>query len=352
MHPALTHQEALHRSTAIASPVEYDVYLNLRKGPRYNGLVQVRFTLRDTEAIFLDFTGRTPLSLQVNNSLPLDLGKDATALYECPKLRLPAGQLVIGPNVVRVKFENDYSLKSVGLNTFTDSDGDQYVYTHTEPFHQNWVMPLFDQPDLKATCRYHLLHPEDWTAVSNTSPTQHHKLHAEYLGSHVAKSEFEKLVVAEFRESDFQGGSKSVSVFRRTRLLSTYLFCLVAGPFAKLELPADEQLRGMPMRFFCRRQRAESGLEKYRFMFEVLAKGILFFEDLFGVELPFAKWDFVMCPRYDCTAMEYPGCVTFNEEAVMSDAGDVPIASKTHTSSVILHELAHMWFGNLVTMAW
>ena len=354
MLPILTHVDAKHRSEAVAPRVEYEVYLHLQKGTHFNGLLQARFTLRQTGNLFLDFSGTAPLTLQINDNAPLDLRVESAALYKKPKLHLPADQLVVGANVLRVKFDNQYNkghFGNKGLVPFTSSDDLQYLYTQTEPFQLNHIIPVFDQPDLKATFRLQLLHPSDWTALSNTSPVRFHADHSRHLDDRQTLSGFDKLVLDECA-GDFEHESQSLSVFGRTPLLSTYLFCLAAGPFAQIELAPSERLRGIPMRFFCRQQKARHGLEQYRYMFEALTKAIVFFEAFFGIEFPFAKWDFVMCPVFDHGAMEYPGCVTFNEASHMSDSETVPVAAKTESTRVIIHELAHMWFGNLVTMKW
>ncbi len=128
------------------------MYLNLKKGPSFNGFGQYRFKLSKTTNVFLDYAGKEVNQVTVNGTV-LSAEKVAENWKEA-RLNLPENLLKVGDNIVTVKFTNNYNTDGNGCHTCTDAEGEQYLYCQTEPYHCNKIMPVFDQPDLKGYMNY------------------------------------------------------------------------------------------------------------------------------------------------------------------------------------------------------
>ncbi|MEV7670446.1 aminopeptidase N [Streptomyces sp. NPDC088752] len=209
-----------------------------------------------------------------------------------------------------------YSRTGEGMHRFVDpEDGEVYLYTQYEPADARRVYANFEQPDLKAPYRFSVTAPEEWTVWSNGAG-----------------------------ERDAGG----VWRFAETAPISTYITCVVAGPYHYV---TDTYRRGeleIPLGAMCRK-----GLAKHfdaDDVFLITKQGFDFFHDNFDFPYPFGKYDQAFVPEYNLGAMENPGMVTFREEYVFR--GKVTQASYEARANVILHEMAHMWFGDLVTMVW
>jgi len=138
--------------------------------------------------------------------------------------------------------------------------------------------------------------------------------------------------------------------FLRTPLLSTYLFAVVAGDYYRVESPGGLLHKGIPQSLLCKPNLAEFANQQAPHIFELTAKCMAEFENLFGCPYPFLKCDTAFCPEYSMGAMENPGIVTFDEKDLF--AGQPSSSQETDRGVTIAHEQAHMWFGNLVTMEW
>lgn len=134
--------------------------------------------------------------------------------------------------------------------------------------------------------------------------------------------------------------------FNRSDRISTYLYAIVAGPFAYREELADDL---PPMRIYCRASILED--TNFEEMFKVTKTGMKAYNELFGTPYPFRKYDQVFCPEFNCGAMENVGCVTYNE-AYLFRGEKLTLAKRLKFCNTNLHELSHMWFGNLITMKW
>ena len=133
-----------------------------------------------------------------------------------------------------------------------------------------------------------------------------------------------------------------------TPFISTYLFCLCAGPFK--EYVDKNPLEGIPMSIFCRASLYEYLEIQSNEIFEITKQSIRYYEKFFGYKFPFSKYDYVFCPEYIFGAMENPGVITVNDKYIWR--GDVSVDQRMWMGIILTHELAHMWFGNLVTMNW
>ena len=140
--------------------------------------------------------------------------------------------------------------------------------------------------------------------------------------------------------------------FKTTLRLSTYLNNIVAGPYKRFDCPADKLYRDIPMAVYVRQCMAEYAEASLDDIFEVHAKGMEFYSQFFAFDYPFSKCDAIFCCNYTVGAMEYPGAITYNEQVYLIKKLSLSKFEKSNRGRVILHELAHMWFGNTVTMKW
>jgi len=226
-------------------------------------------------------------------------------------------------NELRVVAECAYSRSGEGLHRFTDpSDGGIYLYSDLETFDAHRIYACFDQPDLKASFEFSVIVPEDWLVLSNMA--------AGVGGAAVAGH-------------PVAGGTRRWH-FPPSPVMSTYITAIVAGPYYQVTSEHD----GIPLGLYCRRSLA--GYLDPEEIFEVTRQGFDFFHDVFGVRYAFGKYDQVFVPEYKAGAMENAGCVTFLEDYVFRSR--VTDFARELRGDTILHELAHMWFGDLVTMRW
>ncbi len=221
-------------------------------------------------------------------------------------------------NELRVVAECAYSRSGEGLHRFTDpTDGGTYLYSDLETFDAHRVYACFDQPDLKAAFEFSVIAPEGWLVLSNMG--------ADVGGEPTA------------------GGAKRWH-FPPSPVMSTYITALVAGPYYQVTSEHD----GIPLGIYCRRSLA--GYLDPDEIFEVTRQGFDFFHNAFGVRYAFGKYDQVFVPEFKAGAMENAGCVTFLEDYLFRSR--VTDFARELRGDTILHEMAHMWFGDLVTMRW
>jgi len=221
-------------------------------------------------------------------------------------------------NELRIAADCAYSRSGEGLHRFADpADGGVYLYTDLETFDAHRVYACFDQPDLKARFALDVLAPQDWQVISNMAPT------------------------AEGRPAE-DGAARWQ--FPPTPVLPTYVTAVAAGPYHVVRDSHD----GIPLGVFCRQSLA-SYLDPDE-IFEVTRQGFDYFHDAFGVRYPFGKYDQIFVPEFKAGAMENAGCVTIVESLIFRSR--VTDSARESRAETILHEMAHMWFGDLVTMRW
>jgi aminopeptidase N len=219
-------------------------------------------------------------------------------------------------NVLVVDADMLYTNTGEGLHRHVDPlDGETYVYSQFETADAKRVYPCFDQPDLKATFDFTATVPDHWEICSNGRVTEVEELTA----------------------------GKKVR-FATTARMSPYITALVGGPFHVVRDHHD----GIDLGLFCRKSLAQY-LDSEEF-FTVTKQGFDWFHANFGMRYPFDKYDQLLVPEYNAGAMENAGCVTFNELYVFRSK--VTDARYERRGLTILHEMAHMWFGDLVTMQW
>lgn len=316
----LTRDEARERARLLKVE-SYEVALDLTEGEeRFESVTTVRFTsAQPGAATFIDLHGAR-VRKAVLNGQELD-----PATYDEDKGRFPLPSLA-GSNELLIDADCAYMRSGEGLHRFVDPV-DQKIYLHSqfETADAHRMYACFDQPDLKATFQLTALAPKDWEVISNATAAS----------------------VAELPEEPGKHGTVPAAkrwTFAVTPVMSTYITALVAGPYHKVTAEHD----GIPLGIYCRASLAEH-LDADNIL-EVTRQGFDFFHKVFGVRYPFGKYDQLFVPEFNAGAMENAGCVTFLEDYVFrSRVTDAVVERRAET---ILHEMAHMWFGDLVTMRW
>ncbi|MEU4540560.1 aminopeptidase N [Streptosporangium sp. NPDC023825] len=316
----LTRDEARERARLL-SVQSYAVELDLTEGEeRFESVTTVRFTsTRPGAETFVDLAG-AKVRKAVLNGVELDVSG-----YDPETGRLPLPGLA-ETNELQVDADCSYSRTGEGLHRFVDPvDKSVYLHSQFETADAHRMYACFDQPDLKASFELTVLAPSHWEVISNAAPDAAEDL-PEHRGKHGALQAAKRWH------------------FPPSPVMSTYITALCAGPYHKVTSEHD----GIPLGLYCRASLAEH-LDADN-LFEVTRQGFDFFHRVFGVRYPFGKYDQLFVPEFNAGAMENAGCVTFLEDYVFrSRVTDAVIERRAET---ILHEMAHMWFGDLVTMRW
>jgi aminopeptidase N len=313
--PNLTRIDAAARADLLAVQ-SYDLQLDVTDGAGHPGeqtfrsITTVEFTSRQAGAdTFIDLVAETVHSATLNG-VELDVSR-YTAEGGLP---LPG---LAEKNTLVVTADCRYSNSGEGLHRFEDPEDHQvYVYTQFEPADAKRMFACFDQPDLKAAVTVHVVAPFDWQVISNTGG----------------------------RTIEAGPGGSQLAHFEPTKRISTYLVALIAGPYAKV----TDSHEGIPLALYCRASLAKF-LDPDE-LFRVTKQGFDFFHRVFDYPYPFDKYDQLFVPEFNAGAMENAGAVTFLEDYVFRSK--VSRARYERRAETVLHELAHMWFGDLVTMRW
>jgi len=226
-------------------------------------------------------------------------------------------------NVLVVDADCRYSNTGEGLHRFVDLvDDETYLYSQFETADAKRMFACFDQPDLKATFDLRVVAPKHWKVISNGAPA---------------------------RVEDAENtATNSVHTFATTPRMSTYLVALVAGPYAEWKDSYTDEHGEIPLGIYCRASLAQH-MDAER-LFTQTKQGFGFYHKNFGLPYAFGKYDQLFVPEFNAGAMENAGAVTFLEDYVFRSK--VTRASYERRAETVLHEMAHMWFGDLVTMTW
>ncbi|GAA1860703.1 aminopeptidase N [Pseudonocardia ailaonensis] len=307
--PNLTRADA-ERRAALLDVSSYVVDLDLTDGSGAPGektfasTVTVRFACAEPGAgSWIDFVGASVESATLNGT-----ALDVSGYREDDGLALPG---LAADNELTLVTVAEYTNTGEGLHRFVDPvDGGVYLYSQFETADCKRMFACFDQPDLKARYTLTVTAPEDWKVVSNAVATV----------------------------------EKGVHRFAETEIMSTYLVALIAGPYASWHDSHD----GIPLGIFCRASLAPH-MDHER-IFTETKQGFDFYHRNFGIRYPFGKYDQLFVPEFNAGAMENAGAVTFLEDYVFRSR--VTRSLYERRAETILHEMAHMWFGDLVTMRW
>lgn len=307
---ALTFDQARERKARV-SDVHYQLFFDIASNEQFfTGRSGLHFELSTTDTpLTIDLSGADIDRISVN---AVEIASDYNGFF----ITIPATALVIGSNEVQVEYRHAYGKDGTGLHRFTDpEDGLTYLYTYLWPYYANRLFPAFDQPNLKATFDLEVKAPADWTVVS-TAPG----------------------IISETSDTI------STWSFGKTPKMSTYIFSLHAGPYRMWEEMAGD----VPMRLFARQSLSEYvAVEEW---FQITRGGLDFYARYFEIPYPFGKYDQLIVPDFTIGAMENIAAVTFSEAFVQRKPSDR--FERERRAGVILHEMAHMWFGDLVTKDW
>ncbi|MCY1141696.1 aminopeptidase N [Actinoplanes sp. Pm04-4] len=303
--PSLTRAEATARAATV-DVHEYEVDLDLSaEGDTFGSRTVVRFGAGDGASTFLEFE-------------PVSVGKMTLNGSPLPDSALTGGRLhltgLAEVNELAVEAVMRYSNTGEGLHKYVDpADGSVYIYQHMFINNAGRILPAFDQPDLKASFRFTVTAPVTWRVAAN---------------------------------GPLLSGAGGRWEFAATKPISTYLCSLIAGPYHEVTDSHD----GIPLALYARAALAEALEAEAAEIFEITKQCLDRYHEIFDIRYPFGHYQQAFAPEFNFGAMEYPGLVVFRDEFIYRSA--VTESEREHRANVIAHEMAHMWFGDLVTMAW
>lgn len=313
-------RELAQQRARVISDVRYEIHLQFEaNAPRIKGREKITLNLANAvEDLILDFRDLDPAGKIIEgtignvkvNSQPAEGLRQANG-----HLIFPAKLLKPGENTITLDFETGAAPANRPLIRYKDADdGSEYLYTLFVPMDASLAFPCFDQPDLKARFSFNATKPESWTVIANTE-------------------------------------TKSVSParveFAETHPISTYLFAFAAGPFQKLE----GETAPLPISLYVRQSKLARAKEEWPETLKLTSDGMKHFVSYFDRPFPFTKYDQVLIPGFAYGGMEHAGATFLREDSILFRT--VPTRNdKLGRASLVLHELAHQWFGDLVTMKW
>ena len=315
----LTRLEATDRSATVHTR-SYDVTLDLTRGETvFGSSTTVRFTSTQGSSTFIDLIAPVVHSISLNGR-----ALDPAEVYADSRITLTG---LAADNELVVVADCAYMHTGEGLHRFTDpADGETYLYSQFEVPDSRRVFAVFEQPDLKASFTFTVTTPSSWTVLSN-SPTPE---------------------PTPTEDSDGSGDAHTFA-FAPTEPMSSYVTAIVAGPYmgATDEYVASDG-RTVPLGVYCRKSLVEH-MDSAEIL-DLTKRGFAYYEDLFATPYAFTKYDQIFVPEFNAGAMENAGCVTHRDDYIFRSR---PVEARVERRAVtILHELAHMWFGDMVTMTW
>ena len=308
----LSRAEAAERSSHLTMK-HYDILLDVTTGEEtFHATTKVTFSCsKPGYDTFIDAAGKRVISATLNGA-PVDVSN-----YDGESIFLKNLQ---AENELIIEIEAIYSKSGEGLQRSVDPvDNEVYLYSQGETAFIRNMYPCFDQPDLKATFAISAIAPAHWQVISNNP--------VETVTETAGKKKWE---------------------FTTTPVMSTYITALVAGPYSFV----SDEYKGkktIPMSIYCRKSLFEH-LDADE-VFLITKQGFAYFEEVFGLAYPFDKYDQIAVVDFNWGAMENAGAVTFREDLLVFRS-KVTERMYNARANTILHEMAHMWFGDMVTMKW
>ena len=304
--------EAAERSTIVKTE-SYRIDLDLTTGAEnFRVKTTVKFAgLKPGATTYIDCVGSKVISAKLN-------GVDFDPKFDGETIYLPA---IAAENILEIEHDGVYSNSGEGLHRFVDpADNEVYLYTQFETGDARRMYACFDQPDQKATFTISTITPKHWEVISNYG-------------------------IESTKDVDID---RKFIQFAQSQVISTYVTAIVAGAY----MSVHDEYKGektIPLGIYARKS-----FFKYvdaENIFEVTKQGFAYFEKTFGLAYPFGKYDQIAVAEYNWGAMENVGCVTFHED-VLIFRSKVTERNYVSRATTIHHEMAHMWFGDLVTMKW
>ena len=337
---------AEHRVRTIRD-VRYDLTLDVSALDRATGRVTVRFVRTGRDDVILDFRGRRLAGARANGA---ELALDSTgaaglgaARANGAHVRIPDRMLRAGENALEFSFAADIAPSAASIIRFHDrTDGSDYLYTLLVPADANQLFPCFDQPDLKGRVTLTLTTPGGWTALANGA---------------IASAETTSVATGDatnLSAPQAAAGSRITWRFAETQPISTYLIAFAAGPWHRVggtvDAPApDGRTVRRTVYGYVRRSRAgEADLDT---LVTQNARALAWMEWYFGHPYGFGKFEFLLAPAFPFGGMEHPGAIFYNEDRfIFRERPTLP--RRLGRFNTVLHEVAHQWFGDLITMRW
>ena len=317
----LTRNEATHRAATLeVSSIDVTVDVSGAADPSQETfpVTSVLTLTAREERTFIDIAGQVCAVLLNGAEHPFEDEEDRVWVSG-----LPVGESL----TLEVRALARYSRSGEGLHRYTDpEDGEVYLYTQFEPNDAHRAWPCIDQPDVKPEWTFHVIAPPSWVVFSNGV-----EVGAAPAGNDAVRHDFSA-----------------------TPPLSSYITAVVAGPWAVIDGgtwsggASDGGHVELPLRLACRRT-----LARYLDaddVVEVTRAGLDFFHERYGVTFPWGSYDQIYVPEYNLGAMENPGCITFNESYISRSTPT--FTERQRRANTTLHEMCHMWFGDLATPAW
>jgi aminopeptidase N len=346
-------RERAERVVDLRSEIEFHL---LPHAPSTAGREELIFKLKTPGTLLLDFREGTVSKVVVN-------GKEAPAKIENGHIVLPAELLKVDPNagqkkkpgapltdnlgrpfkpdavlggikpdelpregagptenLVEIEFTAPIAPAGKAITRFEDKDdGKEYLYTLFVPMDAEMAFPCFDQPDIKGRFQLILNAPEDWVAISNTNPQQIFSIEP----------------------------GKRKTYFTPTPPISTYVLAFAIGPFFKVNGGVDDDEPDI----YVRQSKFKRAQEEAREIQETTAKGIKYLQEYFDKRFPFEKYDLVLLPGFAYGGMEHAGATFLREESILFRTAPTQ-NDILNRDILLLHELTHQWFGDMVTMRW
>jgi aminopeptidase N len=308
----ITQIEAAERS-AILKVASYAIDLDLTTGAEnFRVKTTIKFIgLKVGATTFIDCVGAKVHSAKLN-------GNDFDPKFDGETIFLPA---IAAENILEIEHDGIYSNSGEGLHRFVDpADDEVYLYTQFETGDARRMYACFDQPDQKATFKISTISPKHWEVISNYG----------------------------IESSKELADDKKFIQFAESQVIATYVTAIVAGAYQSVH----DEYKGektIPLGIYARKSFFHH--VDAANIFEVTKQGFAYFEETFGLAYPFGKYDQIAVAEYNWGAMENVGCVTFHED-VLIFRSKVTDRNYLSRASTIHHEMAHMWFGDLVTMKW
>ena len=326
----LTRVEAEERKSIVSAPISYHVQLDLTRDARtFGSTTTICFGAEPGSETFLDLIADEVTSIDLNGK-----SLDPAVAFQDNRIELTD---LKEKNEVTVEAKCRYSNTGEGLHRSVDpSDGNIYLYSQFEVPDARRVYAVFDQPDLKATFDFKVLAPASWIVTSNMP---------------VATIEDDPRETLDGTLGDKPNESTRLWNFEPTPVMSSYLTAICAGPYAEWHTEyLNEDGRTVPMAQYCRQSLAKAFAKDVDYLFDITKKGFAFYAKTWGVPYPYAKFDQIYVPEYNAGAMENIGMVTIRDSYVFESKVTDALAERRVVT--VLHELAHMWFGDYVTMRW
>jgi aminopeptidase N len=310
MGAGVSRELAEYRAARIRN-VRYDLVLDVTERDTARGRATVTFTRAGSGDAILDFRGPRLDGITVNGTAL------ATSASNGMHVRIPSSSLRGGENVVSMNFAALIAPAGASVIRYHDvTDGADYLYTLLVPADANQLFPCFDQPDIKARTSLTLTIPKGWNAVANGA----------------------------VQRAD-SSGAKLTLHFARTKPISTYLVAFAAGPWTRVTRRVD----GHPITMYVRASRAKEA--EADSLIATNGRAMRWLAEYFNFAYPWTKLDFVLAPAFPFGGMEHPGAIFYNENSfIFREQPTRP--QRLSREATIYHEVAHQWFGDLVTMKW